>query len=148
MRFNLRMLLVSMTIAAVVLGLIHRPLEGVANSLHVGLAKAFIDPFRTTLWLLHIDIPNYYGSIYYGQTELVDPTKAVFSSAEVGMWYLGSIACAAVWIFSAIWIWFAFGVLLTWSMSEGESLGAVWVRMLRESSDKPVRNRSNRHDHY
>ncbi len=149
MRFNLRMLLTCMTIAAVLLGLVHRPMESVTNSMHFGLVRAFIDPFRTTLWLLHIDIPNYYGSILIGQVELDDPTKAVYTNPEICMWYLGVAACAIVWIFAVIWIWFVFGVLWTWSTSENESLSAVWVRMLRESYDKPVKNRSNRHaDHY
>jgi hypothetical protein len=62
MRFNLRRLMVWVTIVAVLLGLFRRVIiELVPNLFHMGLLKSFLTPLQVYPWLFNIDFKTYQG---------------------------------------------------------------------------------------
>lgn len=139
----MRRLVMSIVIGALVVGVFHRPMRGFTDTLHFGLLQAFADPFRSTLWLVHIDIPNYYGCEWRNDSGRVVPPERMleytryndnlhpsYSLAEVWVWIFGLAVCVALWVVIAMLFWVMCAALYVWhslNCGLGEAFRAAWV---------------------
>lgn len=137
----MRRLAMVVVISALVVGVFHRPMRVFTDTLHVGLLQAFADPFRSTLWLAHIDIPNYYGCLWRNDNGRIVPPEYTdydgtselhpsYSLAETIIWVFGLAVCVVLWIVVALLFWVMCTALYAWHSLKcglGEAFRAAWV---------------------
>lgn len=98
-RFNLRLTFVLVTALTLLLGVFHRPLGELLPQLELNSNhwKAFRDPWRSTLWLVRVDIENFEGS-EVSWTKSDGTEEYEFSSGETFFQFIGFCCCLIIWI--------------------------------------------------